>query len=118
MRAKLMELVYAARVHADEECDKQEGCSRCPYDAQADMCQNGPIVDHLLANGVVVREKGEWVDRYGGKYANPVYDCSKCGKSAPRKNSMDALGNWHVVQDLADFCPNCGADMRGAVNDG
>ena len=55
-REKLMELVYAARVHADEECDKYEGCSCCPHDARADMCQNGPIVDHLIANGVVVRE--------------------------------------------------------------
>lgn len=94
-----------------------EDCSYCKYDGEDD-CSYRLLADVLLANGGVVREKGEWVDRYGGKYANPVYDCSKCGKSAPRKNRMDALGNWHVGQDLTDFCPNCGADMRGAVNNG
>lgn len=94
MRAKLMELVYAARVHADEECDKQEGCSRCPYDAQADMCQNGPIVDHLLANGVVVREKGEWI--WDRRFSD--YKCSICGGYDMGK---------------ADFCRSCGSDMRG-----
>ena len=102
MRAKLMELVYAARVHADEECDKQEGCSRCPYDAQADMCQNGPIVDHLIANGVVVREKGEWDDSYDG--ITPY--CTACGRS---HRGMNRTPN---------FCPNCGADMRKGENDG
>ena len=111
MRAKLMELVYAARVHADEECDKQEGCSRCPYDAQADMCQNGPIVDHLLANGVVVREKGEWVlGRVEPGYCTPggnrPWICPKCG----------SVISWRLDKPTENFCPNCGADMRKGEN--
>lgn len=104
MRAKLMELVYAARVYADEECDKQEGCSRCPYDAQADMCQNGPIVDHLLANGVVVREKGEWVltdERFA------EMSCSLCGFTYYGEYDYECMSN---------FCPDCGADMRKGEN--
>lgn len=99
MRAKLMELVYAARVHADEECDKQEGCSRCPYDAQADMCQNGPIVDHLIANGVVVRKKGEWELYPSSEYRR----CRVC-KTEYEKARFNVRAN---------FCPNCGSDMRG-----
>ena len=99
MREKLMELVYAARVHADEECDKQEGCSRCPYDAQADMCQNGPIVDHLIANGVVVREKGEWQYIGGDEWC-----CSVCGYVTSTE------GRWEPMMD--DFCRGCGSDMR------
>ena len=109
MREKLMELVYAARVHADEECDKQEGCSRCPYDAQADMCQNGPIVDHLIANGVVVREKGEWL-HVCGKGRHAEYECSEC--------KIHVCFDEKIGGDIPayNFCPNCGADMRKGEN--
>ena len=109
-REKLMELVYAARVHADEECDKQEGCSRCPYDAQADMCQNGPIVDHLLANGVVVREKGEW-EIIRDDFDNELMRCPVC-----HEEFYD--GENDTVDRTPNFCPNCGADMRKGENDG
>lgn len=67
----------------------------------------GFIADHLIANGVVVREKGEWVEgrdywRGDGEHIQEV-DCLKCGEFA----------------DYAtNFCPNCGADMRGAVKNG
>ena len=56
---------------------------------------------------------GRWVDRYGGKYANPVYDCSECRKTAPRRNTIDTLGNWQTEQYFANYCPNCGAKMDG-----
>lgn len=54
------------------------------------------IADHLIANGVVVREKGEWVYDHWCEFK-----CSKCGalsKTEPRGEE--------------NFCPNCGADMR------
>lgn len=59
------------------------------------------IADHLLANGVVVREKGEWVYDHWCEFK-----CSKCGalsKTEPRGEE--------------NFCPNCGADMRKGEND-
>ena len=59
---------------------------------------------------------GRWEDRYGGKYANPVYDCSECKKSALFRNDMDLLGSWKSVQYLSDYCPNCGAKMDGDGN--
>ena len=74
------------------------------------------IADHLISNGVTVRERGRWEDRYGGKYANPFYECSVCKKTiiptAVYKIEVDALGHEHIAQALTDFCPNCGADMR------
>jgi phosphate transport system substrate-binding protein len=46
----------------------------------------------FIANGVVVREKGEW-----RQHTNASVECPVCeGVSAMR----------------SDFCPNCGADMR------
>lgn len=54
------------------------------------------IADHLIANGVVVREKGEWKRVYE-ECEGWVDRCSQC----------------KVIGDGSPFCPNCGADMRG-----
>lgn len=50
----------------------------------------------------VVREKGKWTYDHWCEFK-----CSKCGtlsKTEPRGGE--------------NFCPNCGADMRGAINNG
>ena len=56
---------------------------------------------------------GEWIDRYGGKYANHLWECSECKEKALWRFEVDALGKEIVVQDLSDFCPGCGAKMDG-----
>ena len=61
---------------------------------------NDAIVDYLIANGVVVREKGEWVYDHWCEFK-----CSRCGalsKTEPRGGE--------------NFCSNCGADMRRREN--
>ena len=66
------------------------------------------FTDKLIANGIPFdsfpeREKGEWIITYpNGKY-NPIYECPKC------KASNNAV--------FKNFCPNCGADMRGKANE-
>lgn len=55
------------------------------------------VVDHLIANGVTIRERGEWV-----KYPhNSGIYCSVCHGKARYKDINKP------------FCPHCGADMRG-----
>ena len=62
------------------------------------------IADHLIAGGVVVREKGEWIeDRY---YGNP-FVCSCCGHEGCYSDNYDDKDYYPT-----NFCPNCGADMR------
>lgn len=56
---------------------------------------------------------GRWVDRYGGKYANHMYECSECKGKALYKIEVDVLGKEWVVQALSATCPNCGAIMDG-----
>ena len=54
-----------------------------------------------------VREnvKGEWINKNKGIWNTlPVYQCSVCGDYDTR------------YQDTDNFCPNCGADMRGKEN--
>ena len=57
------------------------------------------LLDHLLANGVVVREKGEWI--WDKRHSN--YFCSRCGA-------------YDIT--IPHFCSDCGADMRKGENDG
>ena len=51
------------------------------------------------------REKGEWIwcgDRHG---------CSECDEFA-LCDAYDVLETGEHQEDLSDFCPHCGADMR------
>jgi hypothetical protein len=59
-------------------------------------------VDHCVhhaihAPTIEARKKGRWIDKSGGIEDAWNY-CSVCGEQAI---------------DLYDYCPNCGADMRG-----
>ena len=74
-------------------------------------------IDSIPGVDAVKVVHGRWVDRYGGKYANPLYECSACKNTivptTVYKIEVDVLGHEHIVQALTDYCPNCGADMRG-----
>lgn len=65
-------------------------------------------VDRQPTADVRKNEHGEWHKPVGmmpPEYAG-VYRCSKCDEIAMR--------DWkHHKQVLSNFCPNCGADMRG-----
>jgi hypothetical protein len=67
------------------------------------------IADHLLANGVVVREKGEWEIRVDD-FDNEYMLCPVC-----REEFYD--GDNDTVDRTPNFCPNCGADMRGVKSE-
>lgn len=58
------------------------------------------LADHLLSNGVVVREKGEWVETKNG------FHCSRCKRKPGQHPTKRGVF-------LSDLCPNCGADMTG-----
>lgn len=50
------------------------------------------------------RKNGEWIPEFDGKFTGGAYWflCSKCKRIVPEVRN----GGWN-------FCPNCGADMRG-----
>ena len=97
-------------------------------DIDTDVCQtvldyysewgfSRDTVERAVTNAPTIEAEpvrhGEWVDRYGNKYANHLYECSVCGEKALWRFEVNALGNEIEVQDLSDFCPNCGAKMDG-----
>lgn len=59
------------------------------------------VADFLIRKGVTIRERGEWKDN--------TY-CSRCGYFAE-----DDEG--HILMSFDEFCPFCGADMRGGKDE-
>lgn len=63
--------------------------------------RNAPTISIPVAELDTTEDFGEWIDRSdGGRIRYPFwerYECSKCGAKSEDTN----------------FCPNCGADMRG-----
>ena len=60
-------------------------------------CKTEHLINQIRTIETIKPKRGEWVDRSGGIEGAWNY-CSVCGEQAI---------------DLYDFCPNCGADMRG-----
>lgn len=80
LKQRLIELVKASLFrHIDKSCLLSEN-----------------IVNDLLLNGIMIRERGEWMINCDGYYPY----CPKCMRE-PESGKM------------TDFCPHCGADMRG-----
>jgi hypothetical protein len=70
------------------------------YKATMGDTADAVLADVLLANGVVVREKGENL-----KADTPsLFECSKCG--------WCDFDTYTADTGVYNFCPNCGADMR------
>ena len=55
-----------------------------------------------------MRKRGEWHKQDNGQIY--WYECSVCG-CEPLRNKWN--GDW----EFSDFCPNCGADMRGDADE-
>ena len=60
------------------------------------------VANHLISNGVTIRECGEWIKRT--PCSEP--ECSRCGRCPKLVFGM-----------LPDFCSHCGADMRGGKDE-
>ena len=50
------------------------------------------------------RKRGEWKEHYYLHFEVPGIECSVCGEDVPY---------WGRHHAMPNYCPNCGADMRG-----
>lgn len=60
------------------------------------------VATYIIANGVTIREYGKWVKPSPASETN----CSRCGRT-PKM----------LFGYLPEFCPHCGADMRGVKDE-
>ena len=61
------------------------------------------------------RPKGRWIlkkEWHGGRW-HKWYECSRCGEKDDNYEMYEAMP---FAGGLSNFCPNCGADMRGESN--
>ena len=95
-REKLIAMLVEAMEEGEKECLFPANCLDCrAYKKYSrDECRLALSALYLVANGVVVREKGEWRNN-----KDDYPECTRCG-----------------YMPLPDFCPNCGADMRKGEN--
>ena len=78
-------------------------------------CQIADNAEKLYNAGYRKQNEGEWKDQYNGKYANPIYVCSICGRGTLLTPHINELNNMEMVQALSSYCPNCGAKMKGGA---
>lgn len=98
------------------------GCDDCPFYNVTKTCDSKPINCTWMAlrnyckteeskeeseSTEPERKKGEWIEEDLSGYLTPggnsIYHCSECGHTE---------GPWPHPR-LTNFCPSCGADMRG-----
>ena len=92
-------LVKKIRDYADEV-----GCVRGEYELANGILKAISVVEDAPTVEAKPVVHGKWIEfdiDYGG-IPTVGYQCSECGQS----NGF-----------ITDFCPNCGADMRGEKND-
>lgn len=105
LKQRLIEIIQTATVEM-KYCTS-EGIPIVTTEKQiVDDGEISPLADHLIANGVTIRERGEWV------LENGLYHCSNCNTTCPYDASGDIIEYW-----TCHFCPNCGADMRGVKDE-
>lgn len=71
------------------------------------------VIKYAPTADVVEVKRGEWIKKFKYSHGYDDYyntECSLCGYKAEKSGVGDKLS-------LDNYCPNCGADMRGE-NDG
>ena len=114
MREKLIELLcvgYHQRV--DDICEKYENCDDCPY-SNAKSCAIEINVDHLIANGVTVRESD-------GCGFCKTFDFSSARTEAGKYGTHICLassGTAYPTNKQFRYCPECGRRLSDIPKEG
>ena len=99
-REKLFDLMMR------DPCPSPVICNpNCKY-YKSHHCHAERYADHLIANGVTVRERGRWETTEVTEEWETVERFHHFHRECKYSYCDNGLGGHY-------FCPNCGADMRG-----
>lgn len=74
------------------------------------------LVKALPTADVVEVKRGEWICVYDSQYGETKVTCSVCEDDRYINGCYVGLDD-EPLYDEDNYCPNCGADMRGGKND-
>lgn len=81
-----------------------------------DAIDDLPSAEPIRMKGNLV-ERREWIPGYQNRWYRKIFSCSECGADIAMESWDEhrCFGNSTVLRDniMPNFCPNCGADMRG-----
>lgn len=83
------------------DCDKSEFVYNAPQDEQVIICPEHYVLS-TLPPAQPERKKGKWI--VTSEFEDCIY--AKC-------NQCKVTQVFYHNKPLTNFCPNCGADMRG-----
>lgn len=93
---------------------KETGCSDCKIKSNLRyMCHGSSWqeLQDLREFKEKHEKKGKWVEHEDQKWGGVWYTCSNCYQDTLYEQDV-----YNIFREkLSDFCPNCGADMRGDV---
>ena len=95
MKEKLVELLNSLQDY---------GIKRTQGLALPGLPCNEIIADHLIANGVTVKECAEWEEIEDDWNMETIYKCSACKEEFVTIDGTPADNLWN-------YCPHCGAKM-------
>ena len=98
----------------DPENDGTDGSTEIRKTANYSSEEIESMLSDLPPANVVSVRHAQWVDRYGGKYSNHLYECSACKGKGVWGGGDEHLDGWR----LTAFCPHCGAKMDGGIGNG
>ena len=79
-------------------------------------CDCRMFAEALYNAGYRKQSEGEWIpyesESYGGNDETTWYKCSNCGKDAYGRCWDD---EWYSMPICSEYCPNCGAKMKGGA---
>ncbi len=99
VRKKLVELLGTVSCNGNGEslgCCPDRKYGICGEMANLSYCVIQNTANHLIAHGVTVQERGEWVYDHWREFK-----CSVCGEFSRSK----------PYKGKENYCPNCGAKM-------
>lgn len=96
-------------IDAERLCENCKDFPQCKGEFKAECAAYVEVAAQPTIAPASLRPKGEWI--YNTDDFTPKKRCTNCGYNKP------LVAGEAIKQEPDNFCPNCGADMRGETHD-